>query len=338
MHTAIASQTERSPTTLFAVEEPSAEAVAAEILGLVMQHRRVAAESNPCDSMCAECAAPHLDRVVEAVRRDAPVVFVLPAFPGKSPNPTKVLGPRPDMAERQSLIFLNDLCRRIEAIYAPGARMVLCSDGRVFSDVVGIDEGDITAYQKDLAAMLAELGASAISTFNLDDVYTGCDFDEMRLRLMTGHGESIEDLQAAVRAGGEAKRMYCGITRFLFEDGLRPEMSISKTALQKDCRRRAYEVVQRSKSWDRLLATCFPDAVRLSIHPQVCGSRKIGIHLMETTDGWLTPWHGVAVDVGGSFVLLKRRQAEALDAKLVFENGRPSHYVVEGSARLMGVQ
>ncbi|MXN76951.1 L-tyrosine/L-tryptophan isonitrile synthase family protein [Burkholderia sp. 4701] len=303
-----------------------------EILGLVMKHRRVAAHS-PCEGpLCPTCLGPHLDRVIKVIERDEPVVFVLPAFPAKSPNPGKVLGPTPDMAERQSLAFLNDLCKRIGAVYAAGARIVLCSDGRVFSDAVGMNECDVTAYQQGISALIEELGASALSTFNLDDVFPGSGFDEMRARLMTSHGQPLDELRAAVRAGGEAERMYCGITRFLVEDATRPDMDISKTALQKECRERAYQVVQRSKAWDGLLATIFPDAVRLSIHPQSCGSRKIGIHMMETADGWLTPWHGVAALVNGSFRLLKRREAEAAGAELVFQNGRPSHYVLDGSA------
>jgi pyoverdine/dityrosine biosynthesis protein Dit1 len=36
---------------------------------------------------------------------------------------------------------------------------------------------------------------------------------------------------------------------------------------------------------------------------------KLGIHLIETPDNWLTPWHGTAVNVGGKFVLRKRYQA-----------------------------
>ena len=51
----------------------------------------------------------------------------------------------------------------------------------------------------------------------------------------------------------------------------------------------------------------------------------LGIRLMEA-ENWMTPWHGVAVDVGGSFVLLKRAQAEDLGARLVCHKGRPSHY------------
>jgi pyoverdine/dityrosine biosynthesis protein Dit1 len=308
-----------------------AQTLAEEILAIVMRYRRVAAETEPCaGAYCAHCLAPHLGRIEAAIARDEPVTFVLPAFPGKSPNPGKVLGPRPDMAERQSLIFLNSLCRRIQALYAPGAHIVLCSDGRVFNDAVGIPDSDITRYQLDLDALITELGAEHLSTFNLDDVLdgrSGDDFDAMRARLMAEHAEPIEVLQAAVRAGGEPLRLYCGITRFLLEDAKRPGSTVSNTALQKDCRRRAYEVIQRSKAWDGLIAKRFPRAVRLSIHPQSCGSRKIGVHLLDTSDQWLTPWHGVAVEVEGRFRLMKRSHAERLGAELVSRDGRPSHYV-----------
>jgi L-tyrosine isonitrile synthase len=307
----------------------SSRDLATEILGLVMRHRRIPLEREGCaHHRCAACVAQHLDRILAVIERKEPVVFVLPAFPGKSPNPAKVLGPRPDMAERQSLAFLNALCRRIEKVYPPGARIVLCSDGRVFNDVVGIPESDLTMYQQDLGAMIAALKADCLSTFNLDHVFSGCSFDEMRSHLMTSFGEPIERVQEEVRADDNARRLYCGITRFLLEDALRPNMTISKTALQKQCRRRAYEVIQRSRAWDQLLAKFFPGAVRLSIHPQVCGSRKIGIHLMETQDEWLTAWHSVAVEAQGRFRLMKREHVERLGGELVFLEGRPSHYVV----------
>jgi pyoverdine/dityrosine biosynthesis protein Dit1 len=303
--------------------------LAADILGLVMRYRRSPQSREACaDYRCPACAAPHIDRLISAIERREPIVFVLPAFPGKSPNPAKVLGPRPDMAERQSLGFLNALCLRIEEIYAPGAQIVLCSDGRVFNDVVGISDGDITTYQQDLVAIIEDLKLDRLELFNLDDIFLNSSFEEMRLRLMDGHGESFEDLQAEVRAGGDAQRLYCGITRFLLEDALRPGMTVSKTALQKECRRRANEVIRRSRAWDRLLAECFPEAVRLSIHPQICGSRKIGIHLMDTDEAWLTAWHSVAVEIRGRFRLMKREQVEKLGAELVFRAGRPSHYVM----------
>lgn len=303
--------------------------LATGILDLVMRHRRVPVDAPQCVlPRCPHCYGQFRDRVRRAIIRNEPIQFVLPAFPGKSPNPAKVLSSKPDMAERQSLSFLHALCDRIQEIYAPGARIVLCSDGRVFNDVVGIPDGDITSYQADIDTMIVDLQADTLSTFNLDHIFSGHNFEEMRAKLMSGYAEPLETVQASVRSEENVKRLYLGLTRFLFEDGLRPEMKISKTALQKQCRRRAYEVIQRSRAWDVLLANYFPHAVRLSIHPQVCGSRKIGIHLMETQDEWLTAWHSVAVEINGRYRLMKRAHVEKLGAELVYQNGYPSHYVL----------
>jgi pyoverdine/dityrosine biosynthesis protein Dit1 len=259
---------------------------------------------------------------------------VLPAFPAKSPNPAKVLGTLPDMAERLSLEFLSGLCKQIKKMYAPGARVILCSDGRVFNDVVGIRDIDVTDYQRALSLLIKEMSLTSISTFNLDDLHSSLDFNQMRDQLMEQYGESLEVLKDAVRKGSktpcsiedeEVHRQYCGITRFLVEDAIRPEQSLSRNAIQKACRQRAYIVIQRSRAWSNLIAERFPHAVRLSIHPQTCGTSKLGIHLMEA-ESWMTPWHGVAMDAGGSFVLLKRAQAEDLGARLVYREGQPSHY------------
>jgi pyoverdine/dityrosine biosynthesis protein Dit1 len=309
-----------------------------------MQYRRFSGPEAKCaTSPCQKCVGPHLSKVISAIELGLPITLVLPAFPGKSPNRTKVLGILPDMAERRALEFLQQLCDQIKRYYSPGARIILCADGRVFSDIVGMRDEDVTAYQLELSKMIAELGLVSISTFNLDELYNELSFDQMRTQLMKNHGEHLEIFQSAVSRGGkdkdcsvddkEAHRLYCGITRFLLEDATFPEQKKSRTALQKECRSRAYEVVQRSKAWGELVGMQFPDAVRLSIHPQTCGAKKLGIRLIEP-DNWLTPWHGVAVDVGGRFMLFKRSQAEELGARLVHRDGRPCHYVLTDEKEL----
>lgn len=311
------------------------DSLAKKILLDLMQFRRFSSPQSPCvTSPCQKCLEPHLSKIQSSIALGLPITFVLPAFPGKSPNPAKILGPLPDMAERCALEFLQHLCDRVRRYYPPGGRIILCSDGRVFNDVVGMHDEDVTAYQQDLFIMIGNLGLSSISIFNLDTLYHGLSFDQMRTQLMEQHGESLEVLKAAVSRGGkvqgedrEVHRLYCGITRFLLEDAMFPEQKKSRTALQKDCRSRAYQVIQRSKAWSELVEIRFPNAVRLSIHPQACESKKLGIRLIEP-DHWMTPWHGVAVDVGGRFILLKRSQAEELGARLIHENGRPSHYVL----------
>lgn len=58
----------------------------------------------------------------------------LPAFPFKSANKVhKVLGKLPDKAEELALDRLNTMCKRIEKIYPPGARITIVSDGIVYS-------------------------------------------------------------------------------------------------------------------------------------------------------------------------------------------------------------
>ncbi len=239
------------------------------------------------------------------------------------------------MAEKLALQFLNQLCDRIRAIYAPGAQIVLCSDGRVFSDIVGMCETDVTDYQLELDKMIDELCLMNISTFNLDELCDGKYFTQMRNKLMENFGVSQELLREKVLRGSkplshpedkEVHRMYCGITRFLVEDSTFPGQTKSRSAIQKECKAKAYEVIRRSNAWSELISQRFPEAVRLSIHPQTCGSKKLGIRLVGT-DSWMTPWHGVAVKTNEDFILLKRTEAEALGAQLVFSaSGRPSHF------------
>ncbi len=318
--------------------------IAKDILAEVMKYRRFSGPKTSCAiSACPKCFEPHLQKVISAVALDLPVTFVLPAFPGKSPNPAKVLGPLPDMAEKRALEFLQQLCDRIRQYYPPGARIILCADGRVFSDVVGMRDEDVTAYQDELEKMISELGLTSISIFNLDELYVGQSFDQMRAQLMEQHGEPLDVIQNSIRRCGkdqdfsvedkESRRLYCGITRFLLEDAIFPGQKKSRTALQKECRSRAYEVIQRSKAWGELVEMQFSNAVRLSIHPQACGAKKLGIRLIEP-DNWMTPWHGVAVDVGGRFILVKRSEAEKLGARLIHQAGRPSHYVLTDESAL----
>ncbi|WP_086827307.1 L-tyrosine/L-tryptophan isonitrile synthase family protein [Allokutzneria sp. NRRL B-24872] len=303
---------------------PSARAAA--VLRLLMAYQRRLPGEHP--SPCPPCEAPHLRRIEAAMAEGREIQLVLPAFPAKSPNRAKTLSHLPDMAERVALEFLQSLCDRIERVYPPGARFIICSDGRVFGDLIGVPDADITAYRRELLAMIEQIGAERLDVFDLDDVDLGLGHDAMREHLVTHYAQPVESVRAEVKAGGQALSIYRGMTRFLFEDQLGPDYEGSRAAALREARRRAYGVIQRSRAWGALLAERFADAVRLSIHPQPCGADKLGVLLMETADSWLTPWHGVAVVVDGQAELAKRADAERLGATLVRRGGRPSHYVL----------
>ena len=309
---------------------------AKEILAEIVRFRRTPSRGKSCGFLdCEKCSSWHLPKIISCVKYHKPVTFVLPAFPGKSPNTEKVLSHLPDQAEFLSLKFLGNLCKKIKKYYSPGTKIILCSDGRVFSDVVGMKESNVTAYQVELGRLIKVMSLTDISTFNLDDHYHDLNFVQMREELMKRYGKSAEVLKYKVRGGAkttaspdeqEANRMYRGITRFLFEDAQHVEQAKSRTAVQKEARVNAYEVIRRSNAWSELISEKFPKAVRLSIHPQTCGAKKLGIRLIAD-ERWMTPWHGVAVVTKGGPILLKRSEAEALGARLVYSaNERPSHY------------
>ncbi len=342
-------QTEISTAT---IEFDFYKNLARDILKKILKFRRTPISYSICDVSCSLCQSPHLAKVISAIKTAKPVTFVLPAFPGKSPNLSKVLGPLPDMAEQLALQFLEELCEQIKELYPPGAHIILCSDGRVFSDIVGMRETDVTHYQLELKKMINELGLKNISTFHLDE-FVGLqqcqneDFDQARQQLMGNFATPLEILREKVRKGSnrhshseekEAHRMYCGITRFLVEDSTFPGQTKSRSAIQKECKAKAYEVIRRSNAWSELIAQRFPEAVRLSIHPQTCGSEKLGIRLVGT-ESWMTPWHGVAVKTIDGFLLLRRTAAEAQEAQLIFSsNGRPSHFEMLKGFSFRGVK
>lgn len=297
------------------------------ILRRVLAHsRRSSIEPGCPEKPCTRCADVHLDHVTRLVAAGRPIEFALPAFPTKSPNPAKVLGIHPDLAEELALRFLADLCRDIEKIYAPGAAVVICSDGRVFEKLIKVSDDVITTYQRGIRELVDRIDPSRLRLFTLEEEWPGLTHDEMRAEVDRRYGESLDELRTTLKSDDHGLATYRGIVRFLLDDVWHEDYRGSRSALQRDCRARAYAVVARSRAWGRLVDQRFPDAVRLSIHPQPCGSPKIGIMLAATDDVWLTPWHAVAVRRDDAVTLMKRAEARAAGARLITVDGRPSHY------------
>lgn len=314
---------------MFELAPLDTELAAIEVIRDVLVHQRRLHGSGCTGRICLRCLRHHRNAIAEAMTRGRTIEFLLPAFPTKSPNPAKVLGPLPDLAEELALRFLESLCERIAEVYPPGARILICSDGRVFNDLIGVSDENVTRYVHEINHMINRIGAVHLGQFTLDEVYPGADHAQLRARLTAGRGTHPDELRAEVRQGGDLVHMYRGITRFMLEDLSVPEYTGSRAALQRRCRELAYGVIARSRAWDELLGELFPDAVRLSIHPQPCSTRKIGLLLADTPDVWLTPWHSTAVETGdGRFTLMKRAEAEAAGAQLVTAHGRPSHFVL----------
>ena len=305
-----------------------ADELARQILELTFRFRRLADRDDVCgEQPCDVCFAVHEERVRRFVELDQPVHFLLPAFPAKSRNPGKVIGALPDLGERISVEFLQTFCELVSHVYPPGARILICSDGHVFSDLLGIPDDDVTAYRDELQRIIDTLGTESIGLYSLDDAFGIDSYDDMRARLVERYGAPLDDLREEVRSDLQARSMFNGMHRFMVEDHVPLTPGASRSRVSRECKDLAYRMIQRSRAWGDLVGDVFPDSLRLSIHPQHSHAGKIGFHLIRTKDNWLTPWHGVIVDDGQTVTLMKRDQAESANASLVWRHGRPSHYV-----------
>ncbi|MFE1768048.1 L-tyrosine/L-tryptophan isonitrile synthase family protein [Streptomyces angustmyceticus] len=295
----------------------------AAVLAELLPHRRTldTGHDGTPDAFPAQ-----LRQLAAPVAAGEPVVLTLPGFPCKSPNPAKVLGHLPDEGERLALRFLDALCARIEAVHPPGARVVICSDGHVFSDLIRVPDRDIDAYADALRTMVHDEGLTRLDVFDLRDVYgQRLSHDARRALVHEQYAPDLETLRSLTRSDEPTRRLYQGLTRFLFEDSV--AFPGTRSALQRDCRRRAYAVMQRSRAWGELVGAHHPGAFRLSIHPQPRDSAKFGIRLLDAPDVWTTPWHSCVLEhPDGRRELLHRAEAERL-GRLVYRQGRPSHFV-----------
>lgn len=254
---------------------------------------------------------PIMRRLVSKMMRGEKLTFILPAFPAKSPSPQKTCGILPDLGEVLALKNLNRMCGEISGHYAPGAEVIICSDGRVFSDVVGVPDEHITAYAQGIDAILAEFHLTHLRTFAMDDLHPGKAGDELRAELLKSFSVSTDEMREKAKNN---PALFNGLHKFMIEDqaGL---VEMSKNQLNKLMKEKTYELMKRSDAWSGLLENYFPDALRLSIHPYPLTHEKFGVKLVTSSEKWATPWHNVTVKTNDGYVLMHKTRALELGAR-----------------------
>jgi pyoverdine/dityrosine biosynthesis protein Dit1/AcrR family transcriptional regulator len=300
-----------------------------EILKIVFNNRKTSEAEKAClENKCGTCMKMQEVKINYFTTQNKPVHFILPAFPAKSPNHEKVLGILPDLGEEIALAALEDMCKEIKNVYAPGARITICSDGRIFSELVGVTDERVTNYVKGIKQLIEKLNLQFVEIVNLEDLMEGNSFDELRNKVLSTYAEPLEDLTSRLKSNVEFKNLFNGIHRFITDDRKILEPEKSATKVKEESKLIALKVIQHSNAWTRFLTNIYPDAVRLSIHPYPSHSDKIGIRLTKAMDNWLTPWHGVIVLEKEGYVLMKKNEAEEKGARLITANDQPYYYTL----------
>jgi pyoverdine/dityrosine biosynthesis protein Dit1 len=252
---------------------------------------------------------PICKRLLELYNENKKLTFILPAFPAKSSNPNKTSGVLPDMGEFIALQNLNDFCENITKIYSPGAEIIICSDGKVFNDLVFVEDENLKLYKNKIKSIIKIHRFSHLKTFDLEDYYN-CDTpDSMRQLFCSEYAEDINNLKEQVLNDDHTKSLFNGIHRFIKEDFKEIHQELSNNQVHKQSKIIAYNIIRRSRAWDQLLKNVYPDTLRLSIHPYPIEHHKFGIKLVPSSDKWATPWHNIVVKKNSTYHLMKKKEA-----------------------------
>ncbi|KAJ9636210.1 hypothetical protein, variant 1 [Exophiala oligosperma] len=281
-----------------------------------------------------------LNKFVEAgVRID----MCLPAFPFKSANKVyKALGFLPDKAEEIALARLHNMCRRIEDIYAPGAHVVIISDGLVYNDLLGISDRDTWHYGQALREMAVEkgftnIGFSRLRDFvdfklpdSLDEISYVANATNFRRFILNKFGKEGLDVDQLIADDEDTRLTYQGYRRFLMSD-LRHIYTLGGTRTSNTYKREtkylAKQMLVRGYAFAGAIKQNFPNHLRLSIH-QSTGEHKVSMSLLNTKTGFTTPWHcSVALMADGEWMSAPMGDfKENPRMKVVEEKGRPSYF------------
>ncbi|KAH8708504.1 Pyoverdine/dityrosine biosynthesis protein-domain-containing protein [Phaeosphaeriaceae sp. PMI808] len=252
-------------------------------------------------------------RVLNYIIRNERIEMSLPAFPCKSPNPHKVGGVDPDMAERIALQTLRRFAQRVKTIYPPGVTIWIVSDGHVFSDCIGIDDESVNTYDQKLrdtyhSMFPSEEDRQAIQFTGLTEMFfsnldTKRTFDHswsdhlpIEHPISSKLSEDAELARRIMMAGFQDSRdqfrkliteqdlptlnLYRGQARFMQEDIYDPSfLAMSNKQKKKASFIVASEMIARNQAYSNLLEFLLPTHVRLSIHAHSNRGPKFGIRL-----------------------------------------------------------
>lgn len=270
-------------------------------------------------------------RLMALTQKEQPIRMVMPAFPFKSLSSQKVLSRNADMAEFDCLRLFKDLLLKIGEVYRPGAEIKIYSDGYPIAPIMNVDEAEVQAYSDRVMEFAIRNGLGGqFKMHSLKDTYNCRTLEDSLKSLLNDYGVSTEQTRLDIINNPDMRNDFCGISRFVFEEQAYLHPELSKKAVEKDSKRMAYEIVRNDRAWGHLIEQQESDALRISCHPQLPGSEKIGIRLSKGGNNWITPWHSAAVRVDDdTFVLMKSKQAKDIGLVVVYDaKGLPSYFEI----------
>ena len=220
--------------------------------------------------------------------------FVIPSFPGKSPNSNSCFSFLPDYTENISLRTINNFIDAVNKVYPYGCKFTIIHDGHFFN-YIGItrSELELNEYILSLRKKCGECVKSVTiyDLMNSSDLYNAYTLFESKY---------LDNKIPIVNFQNEILFTRNEFGYKIFEDGL------SNNQKQKIATNIARKSILIKNGINNMINDLFPDGIRLSVHFQDKDSVKMGFKLIPLAINKGTPWFYVAyVSKCGKIILGK---------------------------------
>lgn len=264
-----------------------------------------------------------ISQISEYVGNNEKIILVLPSFPFKSQNRDNTLGDLPDMGEYIALEVLNSLCNNIREIYKPDVAFVLASDGRLYSDLVGVSDSTVNSYRNELLKMNNSICKdSSLIWFSLDEGIKEEGVLDVREILGRDYSDGIEIVMEEVKKDKDYLRLYIGFKNFALSEIKAQKLDCSNREMVRRAKSIAKKMMVRNFANARLLKESFPNMIRLSVKHHDTRKGLFAVNLMRRHTDIGTPWLNAVVKLkNGKYMYIKAKDAREFGYTEVSKEG-----------------
>lgn len=241
-----------------------------------------------------------LTKIKEMINRQTPICFVMPAFPGKSPNLNSSINGCFGYEEVYSISVLNKMLNEINSVYKYGAKLYIIHDGHLFVDL-NITRSDLEL--DDYIKKFREKISSNIVSITLNDLMGTIDYKEARKLFYKEYLKLTNEKELK----GKNIEKEILFTKIEFYNQLFSNVDISKNQIQKLAKITAKKSLLIKEGLNICINKKFPNMIRLSIHYQMSNSNKLGIKLIDRAINFGSPWFNIIYECPDNTIILGKK-------------------------------
>lgn len=249
---------------------------------------------------------PYLrQRIDRMMNLESPIAIVLPTLPFKDQNPLTTRHSLDQVDLGEYLLFgqLRNICASIEAVYPPGARVTLLTDGLVYADFfAGGQRARVEQYRRNCVQIRDQMSLQKhVTIFDLEWLINQePSFLEMVNcigNILATAVEDNSDVRIALNALTRGMLLHLPMPGLTFDEYLEylsnPYIDLPQT-LKDQAQTTAMQYASFMLALRRLqiLERGFPNTLRATVHPK--NAPQLPLHLVNK-HSVVSPYNGVPV-------------------------------------------